>query len=92
MNTRAKVAKSNEDSEEAFMCVKVERPRPSGNSKKCSTKGSTSKVGEVYSAVCHAQSNVGHIYIGAGNELMASEVCAMRYEILDVQVSLWIWH
>ena len=41
------VAKSNEDGEEAFMCVKVQRPRPSG---KCSTNGSTTNDWPIYSA------------------------------------------
>ena len=31
--TRAMVAKSHEDGEEAFRCVNMERPRSSGNSK-----------------------------------------------------------
>ena len=31
MKIRAMVARSNEDGEEAFMCVNVERPRSSGN-------------------------------------------------------------
>ena len=34
--TRAMVAKSYEDGEESFMCVNMERPRSSGNSKKSS--------------------------------------------------------
>ena len=32
--TRAMVARSNEDGDEAFKCVNVEKPRSSGNSKK----------------------------------------------------------
>ena len=60
------VAKSSEDGEEACTCVKVERPRPSGNSKKCSTKALTSKDGAIYSAACRAQSNDGQTYTWVG--------------------------
>ena len=60
------VAKSNEDGEKAFACVKVQRPRPSGNLKKWSTKASISNDRVVYSAACHAMSNDGQTYIGVG--------------------------
>ena len=41
--TRAMVARSNEDGEEACTCVNVEKPRSSGNSKKSSSNRSTSE-------------------------------------------------
>ena len=64
--TGAVVAKSHEGGEEAFTCVNVERPRSSGNSKKSSSDRITSNDEVIYSAVCHAQSNDGQIYIGVG--------------------------
>ena len=60
------VAKSKEVGEEAFSCVKLERPRSSGNSKKSSSDGQTSNDDVVYRAACHAQSNDCQIYIGVG--------------------------
>ena len=60
------VTKSHEDGEEVFMCVKVERPRSSGYSKKSSLNGLTSNDEAIYSVSCRAQSNDGQIYIGVG--------------------------
>ena len=65
--TRAKVARSNEDGEEAFTCVNVKKLRSSGNSKKSNSNQSTSEDEAIYSAVCCAQSNDGQIYIEVGN-------------------------
>ena len=45
----------NEDVEEAFMCVNVERPRSSGNSKKSSSNRLTSNDEAIYSAACRAK-------------------------------------
>ena len=58
--------RSHEDGEEAFKCVNVERLRSSGNSKKSNLNRLTSNDEAIYSAVCHAQSNDGQIYIGVG--------------------------
>ena len=60
------VARSNEDVEEAFRCVNVERPRSHGNLKKSSLNGLASSDDTIYSAACRAQSNDGQIYIGVG--------------------------
>ena len=59
--TRAMVARSTEDGEEAFTftCVNVERPRSSGNSK-------NSNAEAINSAACHGQRNDGQIYVGVG--------------------------
>ena len=57
---------SSEYGEEACMRVKLERPRPSENLKKCSTKGSTSNDVVIQSAACRVQSNNGQTYIGVG--------------------------
>ena len=59
--TRAMVAKSHVDGEEAFTCVNMERPRSSGNSKKSSLNGLASNDEAIYSAACSAQSNDGQI-------------------------------
>ena len=69
------VARSNEDGEEAFTCVNVERPRSSGNSKKSNSNRLTSNDEAMYSVACCAQSNDGQIYIEVGklNGWMASE-------------------
>ena len=64
--TRAMVAKSHEDDEEAFTCVNVERPRSSGSSKKSNSNRLTSSDETIYSAACRAQSNDDQIYIGVG--------------------------
>ena len=64
--TRAIVARSNKDGEEAFMCVNVERPRSSENSKKSNSNRLTSDDEAIYSAACRAQSNDGQIYIEIG--------------------------
>ena len=45
-----------------YVCVNVERPRSSGNSKK-SLNGLTSNDEAIYIAACHAQSNESRIYI-----------------------------
>ena len=60
------VARSNEDGEEACMCVNVEKLRSSGNSKKINSNRSTSDDEAIYSAACHAQHNDGQIYIKVG--------------------------
>ena len=60
------VFRSNEDGEEAFTCVNVEKPRSSGNSKKSNSNKSTSEDEAIYSAACRAQSNDGQIYIDVG--------------------------
>ena len=60
------VTKSHDEGEEAFMCVKVERPRSGGNSKKSNSNRLTSNDEAIYSAACHAQSNDGQIYTGVG--------------------------
>ena len=62
--TRAMVAMSHEDGEEAFTCVNEERPKTCGNSKKSSWNRLTSSVEAIYSAACSAQSNDGQIYFG----------------------------
>ena len=49
-NTRAMVARSNEDGEEACTCVNVEKPRSSGNSKKSNSNRSTSDDEAIYNA------------------------------------------
>ena len=64
--THAMVARSNEDGEEAFMCMNVAKPRSSGNSKKSNSNKSTSEDEAIYSAACCAQSNVGQVYIEVG--------------------------
>ena len=64
--TRAMVARSHEDGEEAFKCVNVERPRSSGNFKKSNSNRLTSSDEEIYITVCCAQINDGQIYIGVG--------------------------
>ena len=64
--TRAMVARSNEDGEDACTCVNVEKPRSSGNSKKGNLNRPTSDDDAIYSAACHAQSNDGQIYIEVG--------------------------
>ena len=64
--TRAMVARSNEDGEEAFTCMNVEKPRSRGNSKKSNSNKSTSEDEAIYSAACRAQSNDGQIYIEVG--------------------------
>ena len=64
--THAMVARSNEDGEEAFMCMNVERPRSSGNSKKSNSNRLTSDDEAICSATCRAQSNDGQNYIEAG--------------------------
>ena len=48
------VARSNEDGEEAFKCVKVERIRSSGNSKKSNLNRLTSDDEAIYSVSCRA--------------------------------------
>ena len=60
--TRAVVARSNEESEEAFTCVNVERPRSSGNYKKSNLNRLTSDYEAIYRAACRGQSNDGQIY------------------------------
>ena len=60
------LARANEDSEEAFTCMNVEKPRSSGNSKKSNSNKSTSEDEARYSAACPAQSNDGQIYIEVG--------------------------
>ena len=60
--TRAMVAKSHEDGEEAFTCVNVESSRSSGNFK----KSSLSNDEAIYRAACHAQSNESQAYIEIG--------------------------
>ena len=50
--TRAVVARSNEDGEEACMCVNVEKPKSSGNSKKSTSNRSTSDDEAIYSTAC----------------------------------------
>ena len=64
--TRAMVARSKEDGEEACMCVNVEKFRSSGNSKKSNLNRSTSDDEAIYSAACRAKSNDGQIYIEVG--------------------------
>ena len=64
--TRAMVARSHEDGEEAFTCVNVERPRSSGNFKKSNSNRLTSNDEAIYSATCRAQGNEGQIYIEIG--------------------------
>ena len=64
--TRATMARSHEDGEEAFTCVNVKRPRSRGNSKKSNLNRLTSNDEAIYSAACRAQSNDSQIYIGAG--------------------------
>ena len=63
--TRAMVAQSIEDVEEALTCVKVEGTR-SKRSLKSGAEGSTNSDGAVYSSVCRTQSNHGQTYIGVG--------------------------
>ena len=46
--TRAMMARSHEDGEEAFTCVNVERPRSSGNSKKSNLNRLTSNDKAIY--------------------------------------------
>ena len=48
--THAMVARSHEDCDEAVACVKVERPRSSGNSKNSNSNQLTSDDKEIYSA------------------------------------------
>ena len=60
------VARSNEDGEEAFTCVNVEKLGSSGNSKKSNSNRSTREDDPVYSAACCAQSNDGQIYTEVG--------------------------
>ena len=48
--THAMVARSNEDGEEAFMCVNVERPRSKGNSKKSNSNRCSSSDDEAMSS------------------------------------------
>ena len=52
------VARSNEDGEEAFTCVNVEKPRSSGNSKKSNSNRLTSDDEAIYSAVCRAEKHM----------------------------------
>ena len=73
------VAKSSEDGEEACTCVKVERPRPSGNSKKCSTKASTSKDGgDIQCCLQCPEQRWSDLHLGRQVEWMACKD-AMRY-------------
>ena len=65
--TCAMMARSNEDGEEACTCVKVEKLRSSGNSKKSNSNRSISDDEAIYSAAYRAQSNDGQIYIGKLN-------------------------
>ena len=51
--TRAIVARSNEDGEEACTCVKLEKPRSSGNSKKSNSNRSIRDGQAIYSTACH---------------------------------------
>ena len=60
------MARSHKDGEEAFMCVNVERPRSSGNSKKSSLNRITGNDKAIYSAACCAQRYNGQIYNGVG--------------------------
>ena len=55
--TRAMVAQSCENDEEALMCFK--RTSSKRKLKKSGTDGSTNSDKAVYNAVCHAQSNDG---------------------------------
>ena len=48
----------------ACMCVNVERPRSSGNSKKGNLDRLPSNDETIYNAACRAQCNDGQIYIG----------------------------
>ena len=64
--TRAMMAKSYEDGEEAFTCVNVERPRSSGNARNSNSNKLTTDDEATYSAACRAQSNDGQIYIETG--------------------------
>ena len=80
--TRAMMARSNENGEEACTCVNVEKPRSSGNSKKSNSNRSTSEVEAIYSAACRAQSNDGQICIEVG-KLNGRPLKV--HEILDVQ-------
>ena len=64
--TSAIVARSNQDGEEAFMCVNLERPRSSGNSKKSNSNRLPSDDEAIYSAACCAQGNDGQICIEVG--------------------------
>ena len=65
--TRAMVARSNEDGEEACMCVNVEKFRSSGNSKKSNLNRSTSDDEAIYSAACRAKSNDGQGWVAMLN-------------------------
>ena len=64
--TCAMVARSNEDGEEAFTCVNVERHRSSGSSRKRNSNNLTSDDEAIYSAACRVQSNDGQLYIEIG--------------------------
>ena len=75
--TRAMVARSNEDGEEACTCVRVEKPRSSGNAKKSYSNRSISDDEAIYCAACRAQSNVGQIYIEVG-KLNGQQVKVLR--------------
>ena len=80
---RAMVARSNEDGEEAFTCMNVEKPRSSENSKKSNSNKSTSEDEAIYSAACRAQSNDGQIYIEVGK--LNGRPVKVHVQILDVQ-------
>ena len=67
------VARSHEDCEEAFTCVKLQ----SGNSKNSNSNRLTSNDEAIYSAACRAQSNDG-LHWSRQVEWMASEG-TMRY-------------
>ena len=60
------VARSNEDGEEAFTCMNVEKPRSNGNSKRSNSNKSTNEDEAIYSAACRTQSYDGQIYIEVG--------------------------
>ena len=64
--TNVMMTTSSKDGKEAYPCVKVERPRSSGNPEKNSTEGSTSSDRVVYSAACCTQSKDVQTYIGVG--------------------------
>ena len=60
--SRAMLASSHEDGEEAFMCVNLERSRSSGNYKKINSNRLTINADSIYNAACRAQGNDGQIW------------------------------
>ena len=64
--TRAMVARSNEDGEEACMCVSVQKPRSRGNSERVNRTDQLVLMRQYTVQLAVFQSNDGHIYIEVG--------------------------